>query len=48
VIAALALPALAVGLTALAASAVGVLVLVLRRFTADDRHYIQTMKGHRS
>lgn len=44
-----ALAALAV--TALTAAAVGVvalLVKVLRDFTADDRHYAQTVKGHRS
>lgn len=47
-IAALALPALALGLAGLAAAVVVLLVLGLRSFTADDRHYTQTTKGHRS
>lgn len=42
------IPALAVtALTAAAVGAVALLVKALRDFTADDRHYAQTTKGHR-
>lgn len=46
-IAALGLPALALGLAVLAAAVIALLVRGLRNFTADDRHYAQTLKGHR-
>lgn len=46
-IAALGLPALALGLAVLAGVVVALLVRGLRSFTADDRHYAQTVKGHR-